>query len=262
MTATETDIIVFHRVRFATPVDGVGQPMPGPETAEAWRFYPATVLGENGLPTFVSDEWGGFGIYRTREAAEAVFLNPEAHLGFLGDTVEAFHSLAVPYSHHGKVDWRGSFLENTTFAVSTDPGGPLMVLTSAGYDNPGPAEVPRIAKFYGAVIEVRDYYASLPGNLRAAVYSGTRVDGRSGVTVTLWRSDAAMMAAAYRPGHHRTQMDYQRTVGHFDFSSFTRTRILATRGTWNGGDPVEEAALPEAAIPGSPVSAARAADAV
>lgn len=252
MCASENDFLVFHRVRFATPIDGVGHPLPGPETAEVWRFYPATVLGENSLPTFASDEWGGFGIYRTREAAEAVFHKPEAHLGFLGDAVEAFHALAVPYSHHGKVDWRGSFLENTTFAVApSDPGGPLMVLTSAGYDNPGPAEIPRITKFYGAVIEVRDYYATLPGNLRRAVYSGTRVDGLRGVTVTLWDSDAAMMAAAYRPGHHRTQMDYQRKVGHFDFSSFTRTRILATKGTWDGGDPVQEIARPNGATTGA-----------
>jgi len=47
-----------------------------------------------------------------------------------------------------------------------------------------------------------------------------------------------MMQAAYRPGHHRDQMEYQRTTGHFDRSSFTRTRILASKGTWNGSDPV------------------------
>jgi hypothetical protein len=256
MSATVNDVLVFHHVRFATPIDGVGHPLPGPKSAEAWRFYPVTLLGESGLPTFVSDEWGGFGIYRTREAAEEVFMNPGKHLGFLGDTVEAFHAVAVPYAHHGKVDWRGELLENATFTVApSDPGGPLMVLTSAGYDNPGPAEVPRIAKFYGAVIEVRDYYATLPGNLRAAVYSGTRVDGRSGVTVTLWGSDEAMMTAAYRPGHHRTQMDYQRKVGHFDFSSFTRARIVATKGTWNGGDPVQEIVRPSVVNPATGTAA-------
>ena len=244
MSTTANDVLVFHHVRFPAAIDGTGRPFPGPGSAEAWRFYPSTALGENGLPTYVADEWGGFGIYSSREAAEDVFLNPEKHLGFLGETVEAFHAVAVPYAHHGKVDWRGEFLENATFTVApSDPGGPLLVLTSAGYDNPGPAEIPRITKFYGEVIEVRDYYASLPGNLRAAVYTGTRVDGRSGLTATLWDSDAAMMTAAYRPGHHRTQMDYQRTVGHFDFSSFTRTRIVASRGTWDGGDPVQKIAL-------------------
>jgi heme-degrading monooxygenase HmoA len=256
MSAIENDFLVFHRVRFATPIDGVGHPLPGPAAAEAWRFYPASPLGENGLPTFVSDEWGGFGIYRTRQDAEAVFRHPENHLPFLGDTVEAFHALAVPYSHRGKVDWRGTLLENATFTVApADPGGLLMVLTSAGYDNPGPAEMPRIAKFYEGVMGVRDYYATLPGNIRRAVFSGSRVDGRNGVTVTLWESDEAMLAAAYRAGHHRTQMDYQRTVGHFDYSSFTRTRILATRGAWDGVDPGAASARPGSATPASAAGA-------
>jgi hypothetical protein len=38
-----------------------------------------------------------------------------------------------------------------------------------------------------------------------------------------------MLSAAYRPGCHRTRFDYQRAFGHFDYSSFTRVRILATR---------------------------------
>jgi len=74
------------------------------------------------------------------------------------------------------------------------------------------------------------------------------------MTVSLWRSDEAMMAAAYRPGHHRSQVDYQREFGMIDYSSFTRTRILATKGTWDGSDPVEEI--------GQPTIPATAADAV
>ncbi len=239
MSASESDFLVFHRVRFASPIDGAGHPLPGPKTADAWRFYPASPLGENGLPTFVSDEWGGFGIDRTREAAEEVFRRPEDHLRFLGDTLEAYHALAAPCSHRGKVDWRGSLLENATFAVTpVDPGGPLMVLTSAGFENPGPNDIPRIVKFYDGVVQVRDYFAAQPGNTRRAVFNGSRVDGRSGITVTIWESDEAMLTAAYRPGYHRTQLDYQHAFGHFDYSSFTRVRILATKGTWDGNDPV------------------------
>ena len=51
-----------------------------------------------------------------------------------------------------------------------------------------------------------------------------------------------MLEAACRPGRHRTQMDHQRDVGHFDRSSFTRTRIIASKGAWDGGDPVLEIA--------------------
>lgn len=241
MAADSHDWIVFHRVRFATAVDGNGKPMPGPKKAEAWRFYPASPRGPNGMRTNVSDEWGGFGLYPTRAVAEEIFESPGDHLSFLADTVEAYHALVVPFAHRGKVNWRGDPRENETFATSpSDPGGPLMVFTSAGYENPGPDDVPRIVDFIRRVDGVQDYYATLPGNIRRAVYSGAGVDGHDGMTVSLWRDDASMMAAAYKPGYHRTQMDYHREVGLFDRSSFSRARIIASEGSWDGSDPVLE----------------------
>jgi hypothetical protein len=241
MENTSHDWIVFHRVRFHAPVDGTGNPFPGPKGADAWRFYPASPQGPNGMPTNVGDEWGGFGIYSSRDLAEDVFENPDDHLPFLEDAREEFHALVVPYSHRGKVDWRGSLKENETLApCPSDPGGPLIVFTSAGYENPGPDDLPRIANFMREVHRVQDFYATLPDNIRRAVYSGGGVDGHEGMTVSLWRTDAAMMAAAYKPGHHRKQMDYQREIGHFDHSSFSRARILASKGSWDGSDPVVE----------------------
>lgn len=235
------DWIVFHRIRLRAPINGTNRPFPGPKHAEAWRFYPSSPQGPDGLRTYVSDEWGGFGIYASRQAAEAVFDNPQDHLPFLDDAVEAYHALVVPYSHRGKVNWRGTVLENATFATApSDPGGPLMVLTSAGYDKLGPEDMPRVINFIREVDRVKDFYATLPDNLRRAVYTGFGVDGHDGMTVTLWRSDAAMMAAAYKAGQHRTQLDYQRDVGHFDHSSFSRARVLASKGTWDGSDPVHE----------------------
>jgi hypothetical protein len=242
MSESNHDWIVFHRVRFSSQNDGIGHPFAGPKGAEVWRFYPACPLGEDGLPTFVSDEWGGFGIYRSREAAEEVFENPQDHLGFLGEATEAFHALLSPYAHRGAVNWRGTVLEDTSIAAGADPGGPLMVLTSAGYANPGPNDLPRMKKFVHEVRQILDYYSTLSDNVRNAVFSGARVDGGDGVTTTVWKSDEAMMAAAYKTGHHRAQIDYHRHASLFDRSSFTRTRIVASRGTWNGTDPVEDVA--------------------
>lgn len=233
--------LVFHRVRFSNPIDGNNAPFAGPELAEAWRFYPASPLGPNGMRTNISDVWGGFGVYSSRLDAEEVFNNPEEHLVFLGDTVEAYHALVVPYSHRGKVNWRGSVKENTSFKTATvDPGGALVIFTSAGYDNPGPDDLPRISKFLHAVDKVQEYYGTLPDNIRRAVFSGAGVDAHDGITVSIWRSDAAMMQAAYKPGRHRDEMDYQNEEGHFDRSSFTRARIVSSKGDWDGGDPVLE----------------------
>jgi hypothetical protein len=79
------------------------------------------------------------------------------------------------------------------------------------------------------VREVQAWFASLPGNLRRAAFSAQGVDGRNGMTVSIWRTDEEMTTAAYGPGYHRAQIDHQRAFGIIDYSSFTRTRILASR---------------------------------
>jgi hypothetical protein len=50
-----------------------------------------------------------------------------------------------------------------------------------------------------------------------------------------------MLRAAYHSGHHRTLMDESRDGSIFDRSSFTRLRLLQTRGSWSG-DPLKTAA--------------------
>ena len=241
MTHGQHEWIVFHRVRFSKPIDGTNNPFPGPKLAKSWRFYPASPLNSDGMRTNISEEWGGFGIYSSRRDAEEVFDSPEDHLSFLGDTVEAYHALIVPYSHRGKVNWRGTVKEDSSFITApADPGGVLVVFTSAGYDNPGPDDLPRIANFLREVDNVQAYYETLPDNIRKAVFSGAGVDAHDGITVSIWRSDAAMMQAAYKPGYHRDQMSYQNEKGHFDRSSFTRARIVSSKGGWDGGDPVLE----------------------
>ena len=237
------DWITLHRVRFNSAIDGTDLPIAGPANAEAWRFYPASPIGENGVRTSISDEWGGIGIYADRASAEAVFAAPESYLPFLGQTVEAWHALLLPVTHRGDVNWRGSVQSGSTVKVaSDDPGGPLAVLTSAGYSDPGPEDIPRIRTFLAGVERVRDFYATLPGNVRRTVFSGAGVDGHDGLTVSLWQDDGAMLAAAYSDGVHREQMDAHRKSAMFDRSSFTRARILSSKGAWDGTDPVAQMA--------------------
>lgn len=233
------DWIVFYRVRFSNDVDGLDNPFPAPKDAAAWRFYPASQLSETNMRNFTCDEWGGFGIYPSRAEAQAVFDAPEMHLPFLDSAVESFHALISPYAHRGQVNWRGDVREDDTFALApSDPGGPLVVFTSAGFESRGPETMPRVVKFLKGVYAIQDFYADLPGNIRQAVYSGVGVDGGDGLTVTLWESDAAMMQAAYKGGEHRKQLDIHQDVPHFDRSSFTRGRIIESKGNWNGSEPV------------------------
>jgi len=166
---------------------------------------------------------------------------PERHLPFLDRAVEAWHALVLPVTHRGAVNWRGTVQSDSAVTPAPDdPGGPLVVFTSAGYATPSHEDLPRIRKFLVEVDRVRNFYATLPGNIRRAVFNGFGVDGHEGLTVSLWRDDAAMLAAAYQDGHHRDQLNAHRKAEMFDHSSFTRARILASKGLWDGVDPVAQ----------------------
>ncbi len=236
MTGKENDWITLHRVRFETPSDGTGAPLSGPDRAKAWRFYPSSPQNEKGLRSNVSDIWGGFGLYDTRDAAEAD-LADMGNLAWMERTVERWQALAVPINHHGTTNWRGELSDSTLSCAATDPSGRLVVLTSAGYTDPGPDDLPRISDFLTNVDRVTQFYRSLPGNLVADVFAGAGVDGHDGATMSIWVDDASMRAAAYKSGLHKEQMDRHNQSAMFDRSSWTRARIVASEGNWDGRNP-------------------------
>lgn len=229
------DWILTHRVRFDAARDGTGAPLAGPPRAAAWRFYPSSPQNEIGMRSNISEIWGGFGLYDTREAAEAD-LADMADLPWMADAAEHWHALAVPVSHHGETNWRGT-VSGATLTCASDPGGRLIVFTSAGYTDPGPDDLPRIRDFLYNVDRVSAHYRTLQGNRAADTFSGAGVDGLDGMTLSIWADDAAMRAAAYKPGLHKDQMDRHGASPMFDRSSWTRARILDSGGSWDGTDP-------------------------
>ncbi len=217
--------------------------MPGPRTADVWRFAPSSKIGPSGY-TCEDPVWGGFGLYTSRQDAEDVIKSPARPLPFLENAVEAWHGLVIPYAHRGAVKWREDVQTDSAIRpAAADPKGPLIVITSAGYDTAETATPSRVMAFVKAVQNMVDHYRTLPGNIRADVFSAGQVDGREGCTVSLWADDKAMMAAAYKGGEHKAQLDYHKATPHFDHSSFTRGRIVASTGTWDGADPVKEMAV-------------------
>lgn len=230
--------ITLHRVRFPARIAARERSFEAPAGPECWRFCPSHVLGANKLPTWCSDTWGGFGIYDSEAAARAMFDRAEEAIPALSEGVEVWHGLAVPVQHRGEVNWRGQVQQDSAINPSADPvAGTLAVITTAGYDNPGdPKELPRISRFAVKVAEAIEFLGEQPGNLRRDVFNGG-FDGREGFTLTLWASDDAMLRAAYHSGHHRKLMDESRDGSTFDRSSFTRLRIIDSRGSW-GGDPL------------------------
>ena len=234
--------LTIHRVRFTNPRDAREDGSPsGPRAAAAWRFGPDAALGEDGLRSGVSDIWGGIGFYKDRATAEAVFTDPAEHLDFLGDTTENWHALAGIISHRGRKDWSTATEPSPDLhPLDTDPGGTLAVVTSAGYE-PGDGTLdPRVKPFLKKVNSVVDHYRTLDGNLAACLFNAT--NWKFGLTFSIWDNERAMMTAAYREGTHAAYLKEHQASPMFDFSSFTRLRILRTAGTWDGKNPVPAAA--------------------
>lgn len=238
MNEQNHDWITLHRVRFGTPIAARDRSFPAAPGASVWRFCPQHTPGEDGLVTMTSETWGGLGIWNSQAEAEAMLSDPGAAMPWLTEAVAVWHCLAIPVSHRGKVNWRGH-IENGTAVrpAPADPGGPLVVVTTAGFLSREDWMLPRIRLFVEGVAEVMAWYGTLPSNLRNDVFNGT--EGREGFTCSLWRSDEAMREAAYHHGRHRARMEQNRAGLMFDYSSFTRLRALRSHGDWDG-DPFAE----------------------
>lgn len=235
------DWLTLHRVRFSKAINGRGNPMPPPSNAQIFRFSPEAPIEDDGFRGCEGDIWGGFALYDNKQDAEAVFDDPQAHMPFLDGAVESWHALVLPYAHRGGVQWRDEVQQDCAINVApADPKGPLVIMTTAGYTDPGPDDVERMKEFNVGIDKVLEFYGTLPGNLRHALFSGGAVDGREGCTMTLWRDDKAMMGAAYKSGTHKEQLDRHNASALFDRSSFTRGRVVASKGAWGGANPVDE----------------------
>jgi hypothetical protein len=232
--------ISLHRVRFPSAISALERKFSAPLLPECWRFCPSLKVGNDDLPTFISHTWGGLGIYDDRNAAEAMVAAAQQHLPFLSETVEQWHALLLPFAHRGSVNWRGTVQDGLAIRpTSQKPEGPLVVITSAGFNSLRSDQRPRFVRFNRGVQDVIKFYGQAAGNLRRDVFVGD-FDRRDGFTVSLWRDDKAMMEGAYHEGKHRALMDQSRDGSLFDRSSFTRTRLVSSCGSWDG-NPLSDA---------------------
>ncbi len=77
-------------------------------------------------------------------------------------------------------------------------------------------------------------------------------------TLSVWRSGAAMRGWAYRTPEHAEVVRRTRAEGWYSEELFARFRLLGTRGSWGGGDPL--AGLLPSARPAAPVQSTAAFD--
>ena len=158
----------------------------------------------------------------------------QQYLPFLSETVEQWHALLLPFAHRGALNWRGTVQDGFAIRTTSEkPAGPLVVITTAGFNSVSLDQLPRFARFTRGIRDVMNFYSQVAGNLRRDVFVG-EFDRRDGFTVSLWQNDNVMIMGAYHEGTHRTLMDQSRDGSFFDRSSFTRTRLVSSTGSWNG----------------------------
>lgn len=211
-----------------------------PAGAASWKLGPDGSAAPDGsrLP---SNVWCAVGLYPDEADAERAFEDPAEFLPFLTSTQESWHALLLPIAHRGECNHLDRDAPGPILAAHAhDPGGPLVVMTTAGFVIGPQLNMARVVDFRTNVDRIRTLVEASEGNTARQVFA-PHTPGDDGVTMTVWRDDASMSAFAYRPGEHRAQIDRYKREQTADRTSFTRFRAIRTSGSWNGHCPVEAA---------------------
>ncbi|MBM2320971.1 MULTISPECIES: hypothetical protein [Marivita] len=225
--------VVLLRVCFPDIIAAADCRFPAFEGADIWRFCPSQRLTDDNRPQFASDVWAGMAAFDTEADARAFRADPYSQLPFLNTADTVWTALAIPFAHRGTVIWRDRIETDCALRVCRDPvEGTLAVVTSAGFDDDSTVPISRRQDFARGVDAVLRGYGEAPGNIYRDTVNGAGVDGRDGITLSLWETDAAMMAAAYKPGVHRGLMDGHFADAMFDRSSFSRFRVQDMSEDW------------------------------
>ena len=207
-----------------------------PAGAGSWKIGPDGEPAPDGSRR-PSEVWCAVGLYADRSAAEGAVSDPGACIPFLPETTEAWHALLLPVAHRGECNHLDPACPGLMLQPhDDDPGGTLVVITTAGFVLGPDLDMNRVIDFRRNVDAVRAAAATAAGNVARQVFV-PHVRGEDGVTMTIWRDDAAMSAFAYRPGDHRARIDRYKREQTCDRTSFTRLRVLRTSGTWDRCDP-------------------------
>ncbi len=162
-------------------------------------------------------------------------------LPFAGRATESWHALAAVVTHRGEIDLSTTTEPHPAFTPHPAvPDGVLAVITSAGYNDMSEADLGRYKEFLQGVEQVRDYYTSLPANAMRQIFNPPETP--DGCTFSIWRGTPEILKSAYKDGTHSDMLERHRLSPLIDRSSFTRLHLLDSRGTWNGIDPLVEAA--------------------
>lgn len=228
---------IAHRVRFRIRTNGASLDILAPPPGScSWKFGPE-LAGRKGQRA-ESDVWCGIALFGEWADAERAFEAAEAYVPNLADAIESWRGLLLPIVHKGECNHLDGDRPGLLFDVAdTDPGGPLLVMTTAGFQLRNKNDLLRLIDFRRRVEAMRPVIEAAEGSLAHQVFAPTN-NLDDGVTLSIWGDDQSMLSFAYRPGPHRVEVDRQRDLETVDRSSFTRFRIVRSSGQWRGVDPL------------------------
>jgi len=177
--------------------------------------------------------WGIIALFEEEVTATAAL---DAHcLAARDRPVESWSALLAPIHHRGEINWLDRATPGAIFTTGEmESAGPVAVMTSVGFDFATPDfDLGRPVRFGLDVNAQRARMAETAGlSLQLAFYASEFTT--DAITFSVWQDEKAIGRFAYAPGPHRTQVDRFHAEKLADRSSFTRFRILETRGSWGG----------------------------
>jgi heme-degrading monooxygenase HmoA len=214
-----------------------------PQAAISWKVGPDWSASDSGIRSG-SRIWCGLALFDSLQQARDAFAQRGTYLPDSRAASEVWSALLTPFAHKGECNHLNRAEPGLMFEVEKcERPGPMFVITTAGFHLRSRKDFQRVINFRREVDRMRPVIAGSDGNLAHQVFAPLEAED-DGVTMSLWRDERAMLEFAYKPGAHRMQVDRQKSNQTVDRSSFTRFRLLRTKGTWGGSDPATDARGP------------------
>ncbi|MBS1718276.1 MAG: hypothetical protein JSS72_11150 [Armatimonadetes bacterium] len=182
-----------------------------------------------------------FGLHSTLEHANQALERRNEIAPWLEGAMEVWGASLAPFRHFGEANFVNPQNPGSQFeAMVPEPpaGTPIVIVTSAGWEQGENLDMARIQDFSEGVTGVRVSMTAVPGLHSQQTFNFPGGLVTDGITVTIWKDFVSARDFAYGPGLHKHQMKRQREENLGDRTSFTRFKVVNSFGLWHGGDPL------------------------